>query len=140
VNDSLQKLDEMIAYAELTYKEKREEVSTFISNLLLEIDVCESRQSDLIILWFSNLFGMIGLLFLALLSIPAFSYFFKYNLSLYSFEEAGTVYLLEEWNALKTQDERQPLLGWFLLVVIVAVFTLLSGLSINELFTHVNLL
>ena len=140
VNDSLQKLDEMIAYAELTYKEKREEVSTFISNLLLEIDVCESRQSDLIILWFSNLFGMIGLLFLALLSIPAFSYFFKYNLSLYSFEEAGTVYLLEEWNALKTQDERQPLLGWFLLVVIVAVFTLLSGLSINELFTHVNFL
>ena len=50
MNDSLQKLDEMIAYAELTYKEKREEVSTFISNLLLEIDVCESRQSDLIIL------------------------------------------------------------------------------------------
>jgi hypothetical protein len=138
-NDSLQKLDEMIADAELTYKEKREVVSLYTSNLLLEIDDCESRQSDLIILWFSNLFGMIGLLLLALLSIPAFSYFFKYNLSLYSFEEAGVVYLLEEWNALKTQDERQPLFGWFFLVVIVAVLTLLSGVTSLETVSQLTL-
>ena len=132
-NDSLQRLDEMIADLELTYKEKREETSLYISALLLEIDDFESRQSDLIILWFSNLFGMIGLLLLALLSIPAFSYFFKYNFSLYSFEEDGAVYLLEELNALKTKDERQPLFGWFILVVIGAVLTLISGVTSFEL-------
>jgi len=127
VNDSISIIDLQIEEAKNKRALRAAEWKTQITALLASTESLESQQSDLIVQWFSTLFGMIGLIVLMLLSTPGLLYFFKFHFQLYSFHEEGEHYVSEEWKKLKSKDEKQPLFGWFLAVTITIVISMLFG-------------
>lgn len=137
-NDSIAKIESEIKHAENSLFSKRDEFLLFNSSKVNENESLNDEQTKLSKTWFSNLFSMIGLIMIFLLVLtPALSYFFKFNYSLYGFHEEGNHYMFNEWNYLKTKDPKQPLFGWFIVVLTVAsMMTLTGAASFNVDFSN----
>ena len=73
---------------------------------------------------FGTILGLIG--FILLLSIAftnLWTYFINYNYSIYSYEQDGSHYVNDQLSFYKGKNPDQPLLGWFIVIIICLVAT-----------------
>lgn len=117
-NDSIESLQIRIEDALYDREARADQWLAKINSIGNQIEQFEETQDSLIVTWLSTLFSMIGFILLSVLLMPGLGYFFKFHHALFSFHEEDTHYIINQWNELKDRDDRQPLLGWFLLVVL----------------------
>ena len=73
---------------------------------------------------FGTILGLIG--FILLLSIAftnLWTYFINYNYGIYSYEQDGSHYVNDQLSFYKGKNPDQPLLGWFIVIIICLVAT-----------------
>ena len=126
-NDSIKTLHLMIEAAVYDRETRADQWLTKVNSIENQIEQFEETQDSLIVTWLSTLFSMMGFILLSVLLLPGLGYFFKFHHALFSFHQEGTHYIINQWNELKDRDDRQPLLGWFLLVVLSLSASLFFG-------------
>jgi hypothetical protein len=126
-NDSIETLQIRIEDALYAREARADQWLAKVNSIGNQIEQFEETQDSLIVTWLSTLFSMIGFILLSVLLLPGLGYFFKFHHALFSFHEEDTHYIINQWNELKDRDDRQPLLGWFLLVVLALSASLFFG-------------
>ena len=77
---------------------------------------------------FGTIIGLIGfILFLSIAFTNFWTYFVNYNYSIYNFEQDGSHYINDQVSFYKTQNPNQPMLGWFVIISIISIITLLMN-------------
>ena len=97
------------------------------ASILDEIDELTSAISDLIIHFISIVLAMLGFVILAAIALSTiWTYSISFSFDLFNFEQKGKHYWEQLIDENISKNPNQPLLGWFVLVVSLAMIIALA--------------
>jgi hypothetical protein len=105
------------------HEKKLTDINSSIDNLREEIKIIRLKI-------FGTILGLIGLILLLSIAFTnLWTYFINYNYGIYNFEQEGTHYVNNQLSFYKNKNINQPLLGWFVVIILSIVVYLLIGLT-----------
>ncbi len=121
-------LEGKIEALENKLKELEDSHNTKISELTASISVKTKNIKTIRAQIFGTILAVLGLmLFFSLLMSAAWTYFVNYNYDIYNYEQDGEHYLANQYNYYKAKNANQPLLGWFIVIIIIVVLYIVAN-------------
>jgi len=126
-NHEIQRLNSQLSAINNEDEANKQAFEVNKANVLVKIDKLTSAISDLIIHFISIVLAMLGFVILAAIALSTiWTYFISFDFDLFNFEQKGKHYWEQLIDENMSKNPNQPLLGWFVLVIPLALLIALG--------------
>ena len=115
--------------ADLIEKKKQLELDHTAKIAMLNSNIATlfKHIKDLRVIIFGTILAILGfILLLSLAFMNLWTYFVNYNYQIYSFEEEGEHYIVQQSNHYRAINPNQPMLGWYVILFLCLLAYLVS--------------